>query len=82
MKEDGTVQHHLPEAECNAGRAAEDKGINDSGAGSDFPQEEKKDQDQYAGNPDREAVAAHPAQKQFLSVRWFGHFYSAPSIFH
>ena len=82
VQEDGAIQHHIPEAQRNAGRTAEDKGVDDSRIRGGLPQEEKENQDQDARGPDCETVKFHSVQKEFLAFRWSVHFCSAPSRFH
>ena len=41
MEEDGLIQNHFPEAECDPGGAAEDEGIDDPHVGGKLPDKEE-----------------------------------------
>lgn len=80
MEEDTLVEDHSPEAECNAGGTAENKGVYDFHIGGKFPQEQEAQKDSDAGDPHDPFMPSALFQKMLLTLGQFIHLDSAPSI--
>ena len=56
MQENALIQNHFPETEGNTGRTAEDERINDSSVRTDFPLDQKKEEQTNSCVDDKAAV--------------------------
>lgn len=80
MEENALVSHHLPEAQGDLRRAAEDKRVDPANICGKFPQKQETEQDQYPRDVDDPLVLFLAFQEIKLFFGKFTHRSSAPSI--
>ena len=82
VQEYRAVYDHFIKAQSDPGGTAENEGINDSGIGADFPQDQKENENEHPRRAHDHSMAAQAGQEPFLFVGYFIHRDSAPSISH